>query len=162
MKKILLTLGFLIFLVGCDASTIKPYLNPSMDTITEGDTYIDQGAYVLVGFTRYMMSTQDQIDSSLLGLQSIEYTLTYEDIMYNITRYVMVIESTSISVNIRAGIDTIEVGDTWTDAGLDTDLDITYEVIGEVDTTQVGTYVIEYIITYQDQLYKRIRYVSVV
>ena len=77
MKKILFILSVLFILVGCDTSSIKAYLNPSMDTITLGDSYIDQGAYVLVGFTRYTMSTEDQIKSNQLGLQSITYRYTY-------------------------------------------------------------------------------------
>jgi hypothetical protein len=162
MKKIFLIVLLLIVLNGCDLNTYKTYLNKSQDTIYQGDTYIDKGAYLLVGFTRYEMTTEDSIDSTILGVQDLQYFIEYDGKTYSIRRRVMVVKSNNINVFLKPGIDTISVGSQWTDAGIESENTIAYEVKGIVDINTIGTYVIEYIVTYEDETFSLIRYVNVV
>jgi hypothetical protein len=162
MKKFILIGLLLVFLNGCDFNAYKPYLNKSQDTVYQGNTYHDKGAYLLVGLTRYEMTTDDVIDTSLLGIQDLIYTIEYEGVIYSITRRVMIIEALQFNVWLKPGIDTISLGGTWIDAGIESDQDFTYEVMGEVNTNEMGIYTIEYMITYENQTFVLIRYVNVV
>lgn len=162
MKKLIGLFLLIFILVGCDISTIKPYLNPGKDTVIINQSWIDEGAYLLVGFNRMPMTTLDNVDTTKLGTHTIVYNITYEDQTYVIRRLVQVIASSDFSVDLALGIDTIRIDDTWIDAGLISSFEIEYSIIGSVDPSKEGTYRIEYHVTYQNNTKILIRYVTVI
>lgn len=162
MKKLILTVLLLFILVGCDASGIKPYLNPGQDTVLLNETWEDKGAYLLVGFNRIEMTTLDRVDTSQLGTHTITYRITYNEKTFMIKRKVQVIVSQDFDVTLAPGIDTIGINETWMDAGIVSKEEVSYEVIGNVDSSKEGVYRIEYHVTYQNQLKVLVRYVNVI
>jgi uncharacterized repeat protein (TIGR02543 family) len=68
------------------------------------------------------------------------------------------------SIKLRSGLDTVNLFEIWTDAGISV-LDglLSYEVTGSVDTQTAGRYIISYVIYYDGKIIDTIdRYVNVV
>jgi hypothetical protein len=142
---------------------ITPYmnLNEGLDTIYFGEVYNDPGATLRVGNDYYEMTPNDEIDVTQIGKQTILYTYTFEGKLYSISRHVMVIEHEQFFLKLNPGIDTISIGDAWVDAGVTTSHDVNVEVISTLNRLRAGTYEIRYQVTYLDELYHIIRYVTV-
>ena len=126
-------------------------LNAGQDTVEFNTEWTDAGAVFVVNDTEYDMTTTDTVDPSSLGLYTITYTYEYEGQTYSIDRYVNVVDQTPPEINLIAGVDTVKVGDEWTDPGWSYDGTtgeiLTAEVTGTVNTEEAGTYVITYTVT---------------
>jgi hypothetical protein len=141
-----------------------PYmnLNQGLDTIYIGQTYVDPGATIKIGNETYDMSTEDIVNGSLLGKQELTYVYTFENQIYTITRYVMVIEHDQFEMTLNPGVDTIRIGEPWVDAGVTTSHDINVNVISNVNRLRAGTYEVTYQVTYLDASFELTRYVTVI
>ena len=141
-----------------------PYmsLNEGLDTVYIGNTYRDPGATIKIGNDHYEMLPTHQVDTTQLGKQVLTYTYTYNDRLYSISRHIMIIEYDLFSMSLNAGIDTISIGERWTDAGVTTTHDVEVEVISSVNRLRTGTYEVIYRVTYMDDIYELTRYVTVV
>ncbi len=141
-----------------------PYmsLEKGLDTIYEGTSYEDPGATIRIGNTTYIMTTNDTIDANMLGKQSIVYVYEHENNLYRITRYVMVIPHDNFTMILNPGVDTIQIGDQWIDAGVQTSHAVDVEVLSNLNRLRAGTYEITYRVTYLEEVFEMIRYVTVV
>jgi hypothetical protein len=162
MKRLLLLVVLLLSLSSCEPNIFKPTLNQGLDTVYQNDLWIDEGANLVIGFRKIPMQATNTIKTDVLGTFSVIYEVEHEDIVYKIQRNIQVISKQGLIAQLKPGIDTISVGETWIDAGLLSQTLINYTVVGVVDTSKVGTYKIEYIVSYQGNTYSFIRYVSVV
>jgi hypothetical protein len=162
MNKILFLFTLLLFITGCETASLKPTLNKGYDTVYQNELWIDEGAELIIGFRKIPMQAMNSISTQTLGTFIVTYEVTHENVLYKIKRYVQVISKQGIDVELKPGIDTISLGDTWIDEGLISVLDIHYIVLGSVDASKIGTYKIEYVITYLGNQYSIIRYVSVI
>lgn len=167
MKKlsVILLLAVVFALSSCEVSynpVLDSHLRPGLDTVIEGGTYTDPGAYVLDDTLEVEMDTSDVIDTSVLGTQTIVYTLTYDSKSYELTRYVKVVPDARMMFDLLPGIDTVYVNDTWVDAGVDVDDSASVTVFSDVDTTQIGTYHVIYEILHEGLTYHVSRVVHVI
>jgi hypothetical protein len=70
---------------------IQIELNPGIDTIEVGETYVDQGATSNVG----VIVTDNQVDAETPGIYQVIYQVTIENVTTQRTRYVYVLASES-------------------------------------------------------------------
>lgn len=163
MRNIVLMVMLLITLAACDDFSTEPQVivNAGYDTVYQGSEWLDAGAYLQVGFTRFPMTTTDQVDTTTLGFYDIMYEVIHEEVMYTAQRRVAVIEATSVIATLNPGIDTIFITETWVDAGISVPAGATYVVRGNVDTRSLGTYEIYYDVTLNGVTTTYIRYVTV-
>ena len=141
MKKIIF-LGFVLFLVGCNKTTETPttiapttevttdlvtssisdeiylYLVPGIDTVEINSTWVDMKAYFVINDVEYEMTTTSTVDSHERGVNEIIYTYEYEDMVYQITRFVAVLDQTPPVLSLNPGVDTITIGSNWVDTGI--------------------------------------------
>jgi hypothetical protein len=155
MKHIILIMSLLFVLV-LSACTTTPivgvHLNEGDDIVTVGTTHFDQGCVYGTGTAIFDMDVlRNTVDTDVLGEYVIDYTLTFESVTYSCTRVVKVVDDIAPTARLKAGVDTIYVGDIHIDAGITTsdnvDDDLTIEVINNVDETTPGTYEIVYVVT---------------
>ena len=117
------------------------------DTVEIHTTWIDAGAMFTVnGEESTIMGSN--INTSQLGLHTVTYEATHDGEPHRLRRYVMVTDQTPPVITLNPGIDTIQLGGTWEDAGAtvtdNSGETLTIEVSGEVNTNVVGTYIITY------------------
>lgn len=172
MKKLIVLL-LLVFMVGCNPATttdnpttnvtteetsalittiisgdITLYLNNGIDTVEVNSTWEDAGAYIMINDVRYEMTTEMNVDISKVDIYQIIYTYDFEEETYSIVRYVAVLDQTQPVLSLNPGIDTITVGGTWLDAGVEASDNSGEAVVvtttGTVDTTTIGSYEIIY------------------
>lgn len=140
------------FLVSCttvDPSNVTIELNEGIDTVEINTSFIDMGAKSKAyGFTVENEVISTTVDTTTLGTYEIVYQVSYKDVIKQITRMVIVIDETAPTGTINSGIDTVFVGDDWTDQGVtstDNSLeDVQVSVTGHVLTEYPGEYIIEY------------------
>ena len=153
------------------SSTIEPtttlsnyaQLNPGNDTVEINTDWIDAGAIVNIADNQYEMISSGTVDVTTAGTYLIEYI--YEN--YMIQRMVIVVDTISPVITLNPGVDTIHIGETWVDGGVqvtDNSLgQITIEISGLVDSLLTGTYVVTYIATDESGNSSRLsRYVTVI
>ena len=175
MKKafaLIACLGLLFMLIGCDGTPgeaeVTLRLNPGIDTIEINTEFVDAGVtFEVNGRNRSVDTVDNQVDTSTLGAYTVTYTVTYDDKTYSVDRHVYVIDETPPVITLNPGVDTIFVGDQWTDAGAiveDNSLEVIDIVVGgEVDTNLAGTYEITYTATdSSDNTITATRYVVVI
>ena len=123
-------------------------LNSGQDTVEINSEWIDKGALFIVNDESFEMITEDFVDVSSLGVYTINYTYTYEEDVFEMVRYVIVVDQTAPEIILNLGIDTIRIGDDWIDAGVtmtdNSGEEISVLVSGEVDTSIANTYLITY------------------
>ena len=146
---------------------ISAVLNAGVDTVEINTIWTDLGAKLVVNGSEYNMVTTDTVDTSSLGLYTINYTYTYEDTEYTVSRYVMVTDQTAPEITLNLGIDTVKVNSSWIDAGVsiidNSGETLTAVITGTVDITTVGTYQITYTATDSSgNVSSIIRYVTVI
>ena len=107
------------------------------------------------------MQAMNTISMHTLRTFIVTYQIEHEGVIYQVKRYIQVIPKEIPLVELNQGIETIQVGEIWVDAGISSDTQIDYTVVGSVDTSQVGTYKIEYIVTYLGHTFIKVRYVNV-
>jgi hypothetical protein len=126
-------------------------LNSGVDTVEINSEWIDNGADLIINGGAHPMVTLDTVDVSIPGIYKIHYTYTHGETVYEIDRYVMVIDQTPPVLTLNLGIDTILVGEEWIDVSA-TVVDNSNEAIeivvtGTVNTSVAGTYEITYTAT---------------
>ena len=140
-------------------------LNPSIDSISVGDEYIDYGVDVIYDGTVTTVVT-GTVDTSTAGVYILTYTVTDESGNETvIVRYVTVSDIPTVEFILGNAATSIKVGDTYTDG--------TCEVLingisntctvksNTVDTTIEGIYTITYSYTYLEIEYTYDRYIYV-
>ena len=166
MRKSISLLFFIIVLFALSAceptvDRLKMRLNPNVDTIKVGSVYEDSGAHATYGLrTLDVEILSDNLDTTTPGVYEIVYKASYGELEKTMTRKVTVTNELDIEAELNIGLDTIYVGDTWVDAGVFSESDISVEVLGEVDTSKVGEYMITYDIN--DGALILVRYVNVI
>lgn len=157
MKRILLLLFSitLFLLTSCDnrdETTLTITLNPSIDTVDLGSAYINPHVTATLGNASYPYEiTENTLDITQVGRYHITYRTEYKDVVKEITKTIDVIDQTPPTLTLNPGRDTINVGDDYTDPGIQASdnsyAPITIDVINPVDTTTEGTYIITYTAT---------------
>ena len=156
-RKLLIVL-IVLFVFGLTACTdptaedVTIELRKGVDITEIGDEYDDPGAKAKAyGFIIAHEVTYNNVDISKIGVYEIRYEVTYQEITKTITRMVTVVDTTSPLASLKAGIDTLQLNETWVDAGItvsDNSGDTPSIVVsGSVDTSQVGEYFITYTVT---------------
>ena len=169
MRKLFIVFLMVLSLSACgpiSPSYLEMTLNPGIDTIEVGSDYIDPGAKAIYGIRILsVVIIENTIDTETVGTYEIIYEATYQSIVKTIKRIVTVVDETPPVVTLNPGVDTITIGQSWVDEGIDTfdpsgEVDIT--VTGEVDTDTPGIYVITYVAQdiYENQV-TVVRYVTV-
>ena len=150
MKK-LITFTILLFIAftlsNCKKEELQFKLNPGIDTVELGQSWIDAGASALYINNYLKVTVSHEVDTNVSGEYIVQYKVNHMNKDYIIERYVFVVDQTPPTAVLNPGIDTIIVGSEWVDAGVETyDLSGQVEVvvIGQVNTEQVGTYTITY------------------
>ena len=135
--------------------TIK--LIAGIDTVSSFDSWVDTGITLIDP----LLSMEIQVDE----IDDYTYKISYKifdgedqiDVRY---RMVTVNSYEEVTIELLPGVATIEVGDTYNDAGATSNLgDV--EVISSVDTSKPGEYEVQYKVTYQDKTYEKTRFVYV-
>jgi len=155
MRKILmltLVLIFIFVLSSCsvpDENSLFMTLNPGIDTLGINEPYIDAGAKAQYGFKIINVEViENTVDISTIGTYWIVYHAVYLDYEKIITRYVTVVDDIAPIISLNPGVDTILIGTTWIDAGIQTSDNsedpVTVEVFGMVNTMIAGEYAIVY------------------
>ena len=141
----------LITLSACDPTKNSERIfmvGEGQDTVEINTSWEDAGAWLEYGNMVVDVDTNGTVDTTVLGLYEIEYTLTHQEISYSEVRYVIVVDQTPPVITLNSGIDTIKLGESWIDSGATvTDnsgetLRITIE--GTVNTGILGEYQITY------------------
>jgi len=152
---ILFTAIGIISMLGCttiDESDLTIVLNPGVDTVEINTEYIDPGATSKAyGFIVKNEVILDTVDTSTLGSYEIVYSVDYRNVTKTITRIVTVIDETPPVGNLNPGLDTIEIGETWVDASIqatdNSNMEVSVEINGTVNTNIEGDYIITYLLT---------------
>jgi len=154
IKIIFLTLIIAIISISCTAKieNIDFYLNPGNDTVQLNSTYIDPGVTAKAfGIKRATEVLENTVDTTKLGVYYIVYNFVYQDFDLKLTRIITVVDETPPKLSLNPGIDTIKIGETWEDASIqildNSEDEVQLEVLGEIDNTKVGAYVITYVVT---------------
>ena len=155
LKLILLFISIIIIFISCSDTTneISFTLNPGLDTINLNSEYTDPGAKAYInGEIQNYEVVENNVDTSQVGIYYITYELsTYGNTTYVLTRIITVIDEIPPKINLNPGVDTIKIGQEWTDSSVtvsdNSNEEITIETIGEVDNTTRGRYSITYIAT---------------
>jgi len=151
-KFIIITLLILLTtLSACDPTKNKERIfmvGEGQDTVEINTAWEDAGAWLEYGNMVVDTEKNGTVDTSVLGLYEIEYTLTHEDISYSEVRYVIVVDQTPPVITLNLGLDTIKLGESWTDAGAiasdNSGETLTITVGGTVNISILGEYQITY------------------
>jgi hypothetical protein len=149
-RTLWIILLLLFALSGCSevkSEYLQMKLNPGIDTIELGTSHTDALAQASYGLrTLEVTVIYQNVDIHQVGTYEIVYQATYGSISKVIRRKVVVVDQTAPHVILRAGIDTIMLGERWIDAGIDVfdSSEIqSITVFGTVED-QVGDYTITY------------------
>lgn len=118
-------------------------------SVEAGASFTDPGVTVLTGFENmYTVSVKTPLDTSVVGTGQVTYEAKDRDdqVVYEFTRDVEVVDTTAPTLELNPSVDTVYVGSTHTDGGVDvTDVQATTTTVdSQVDTSQEGTYSITY------------------
>ena len=142
----------ILILTSCtvpDENSLFMTLNPGIDTVGIHESFTDAGAKAQYGFKNLNVEViENTVDTSTIGTYYIVYHAIYLDYENSITRYVTVVDDVAPVVSLNPGVDTIFIGSSWTDAGveaIDNSMDpVEIEVTGTVNTTVEGEYQLVY------------------
>lgn len=147
---IILALSFM----ACDLTTyaLEASLNPGIDTVEINSSFTDSGVTASYGKQKPKVVVEtNTVDVTKVGTYQLIYLVTYQSRSLRITRVVTVIDSIPPVVTLLPGIDTVRVGGSWVDAGVDTHDNsnglISVVVSGTVNTQLLGKYQITYTVT---------------
>lgn len=152
----IITLG-LLFLSGCIEPTLDRldiYLNPGVDTIEIHSDYLDPGATSSYGFLDLEpVVKSSNLDTKKVGVYEIIYVVTYNNLEKEIKRIITVVDQTPPVLSLNPGVDTILLGQEWTDGYVEASDNSgvlpVITVFGFVDVDIPGVYIITY--TAEDQ-----------
>lgn len=147
-------------------SSIELIGDASME-VEQYSAFVDPGATIIGDFTG-VITVESTVDTYTMGVYTIVYSYTYENIAYSVSRTVTVVmEKLVIFPSILlVGDEQVEVVQytEYVDPGVSILGDVTLDVIANstVDTNTVGTYTIIYSYTYGAIYYSLTRTVVVV
>jgi hypothetical protein len=155
MRKQLMLSFLMIFILGLSSCTVPDEnslymtLNPGIDTIGIDKPFTDAGAKAQYGFKNVDVEViENTVDITTIGTYRIVYHSIYLDYEKTIIRYVTVVDDISPVATLNPGVDTIFVGTTWIDAGIQTSDNsadpVTIGVLGIVNNMVAGEYTIIY------------------
>ena len=121
----------------------------SSDVFVEiGSDWADEGATcVYADGTLCATDKTTDVDLDQVGSYHVTYSYIDDDgNEHEVTRTVNVVDTTPPIVSLKPSLDTIQKGSAWHDGGVNVfdHSDYSIEIIGDVDVTDVGTYVIKY------------------
>lgn len=136
-------------------------LNPGIDTLERFTSWVDEGITLADPTLSYVVS--GTVDSTKIGLYTITYKIYHEDdLVGELIRIVNVIDNqVNIEIKLNKTLTTIIVGNEYIETGATVNHG-TVEIIGSVDTSQSGLYIIIYQVEYNNQVYTKNRYVYVI
>ena len=149
-----------------DVNRLYGTLDPGVDTIYEGDEWIDNGVSVY-GFDEYDIKVTGEVNTHEAGEYEITYTISsYRINSFVIKRLVNVLEKTpEIEFLLNPAITTISINTPYNDTGCMVEVYDTIEsctvLSNDIDTTTPGVYSIVYYIEVDDVVYTKTRYVFV-
>ena len=149
VKRLIFIIVFISLLQGCGSRLQAYQLEPGVDTILVGTVWVDRGLTVRLrnGTTETVMAEESTLDTEKTGI----YEVTYRYGNLSIVRYVAVIDMSVPDASIRAGVDTIQRGTVWQDAGVRlNEPGLTVRTEGSVDSNQSGLYTVRYIVKNRD------------
>lgn len=135
-------------------------LNPSIDTIYSGDEWLDSGLYFSNSELSYTVS--NTVDTNTIGSYIVEYSILYQnELVGELIRYVNVIEKLDVKIDLNKAISTIILGNDYVERGATSNIG-NVNIIGSVDTSKVGRYIIKYQVIHNDIVYEKSRYIYVI
>lgn len=156
MKRLLLLLSILTVILLSSCTINQPYVElvPGMDQINLGEEHILEDCILHIGDDQYIMDVKaNPVVTLRIDEFYVRYEYTLDEVTYRCERLVVVADLESPTIALNSGLDTLEQGSTWVDAGVtvtdnvsETE-SITIEVEGTVNTDVIGTYTIKYIAT---------------
>lgn len=141
MKRILIVMTLLLsfFFIGCTEVSLeylKIELNPGIDTVQINDEYIDTGAHATYGLKTLEVSVvKNNVDTTKLGEYEIVYQTKHRDLVQTIKRVIRVVDEIPPVISLNPGIDTIILGESWVDSGVE----ITDNSMGKISVTVRGS-----------------------
>jgi alpha-tubulin suppressor-like RCC1 family protein len=150
-----------------DTSAPEVTLNPSIDTLYQGQVYLEYGVSVS-DVSTYTVETIGSVDTSILGTTIITYIVTDAYGNYSISKRVVTVleQKSSPNFELEEGLTTLEIGQEYIEAGCQvqyqgTSLPCSVQV-STLDITTSGTYTITYEVVIDDVSYTYKRYIFVV
>ncbi len=146
-------MALLILLSGCsevNSEYLNMELNPGIDTIELGTPHIDAFAQASYGLrTLDVVIIFTDVDIHRVGTYEIVYEATYGGISKVIRRKVNVVDQTAPVVVLNPGIDTVMIGETWNDSGVEAidESEISSITVSGDVVDSVGDYTITYTVT---------------
>ncbi|MCR3906647.1 MAG: S8 family serine peptidase [Tenericutes bacterium] len=137
------------------------YLLPGVDTIYADENWNDGDIYLIDTLLTY--EVRGEVDINLPGRYTIYYDIyDNENVIDTKVRMVRVVEKeVDVVITLNPDITTIHLGDKYVDQGATTNLgEITKT--GDVNTNEVGVYIITYEVIYQNQSTTKTKYVYVI
>lgn len=152
-KRLMIVMILILMLSSCGVITrpkTEYVLHEGKDTIMIGETWVDAGMSIKYGVSDLDVSIKsNNVDTTKAGAYEVIYQATYGKTTYTFTRYVFVLDNTGPLITLNPGLDSIQVGNLWEDAGVTVDAGVAVEVIGDVDYNVAGNYVVTYKATNQ-------------
>ena len=142
-------------------------IGEGQDTVEINTSWEDAGACLEYENIVVDVDTNGTVDITVLGLYEVEYTLTHQDISYSEVRYVIVVDQTPPVITLNSGIDTIKLGESWTNTGAtvtdNSGETLSITVGGTVNTSTLGEYQITYSVEDSSgNTQVKIRYVNII
>lgn len=136
-------------------------LTPGIDTIYQNTIWEDAGISLINDDLTYIVS--GIVDSSNIGEYLITYSIYYdEEKVHEIKRIVNVVEKDEfVNITLNVAVTTIIIGNSYIEAGATSNLG-SVEIIGSVNTNEVGIYQIVYRVSYNNHIYEKSRYIYVI
>jgi len=158
MKKMFIVCLMVIGLSACNLinplpkDTMSFELLPGVDTVQRGEVWEDAGCEFIIGETiLYPTSVSNPVDTDVVGEYVVTYTIIHDGFTYEAVRHVMVVDRAVVLLELLPGIDSITVGDSWVDGGINVvgadSENVLITVDGTVDTSNAGRYSIIYTVT---------------
>ncbi len=153
MKKLLMILVLLLLLVGCQQRDISVVLNPGYDIIGVNEEWIDEGCTLNINsdYSIDMGVDLSNLDLAVPGEYIVHYEEEYANTEYECIRIVKVVDAIAPVVTLNEGVDTVALGETWIDSGVNAtdnfNTELTIVIDGSVNINVAGSYEITYTVT---------------
>ena len=136
-------------------------LAPGIDTLQQFEVWIDAGIVLTDNSLTYIKT--GTVDNLKIGKYIIVYSVYFEDeLVYKLQRIVNVIEQAQeVNITLNESLTTIIVGNDYLESGASSNIG-TVEILGSVNTSESGKYIITYRVVYNNQTYEKSRYVFVI
>lgn len=136
-------------------------LAPGVDTVYLDSSWLDGG----INYTQINIEyeIEGSVNLQVIGNYQLIYILKVNDVeIGRLTRIVRVIEKPeeAVIITLNPGLSTLFVGSNYVEAGAVASYGVV-NIIGSVDTTKPGVYIIEYQVNTGNNVYSRYRYVFV-